>query len=264
MGSEQTYLDDIKSQFEFLVTDLHYDIVAVADPFIKSDGSSSDRSVVYYRNEQAGLQIEIAGSGNWFHCELRRVVQGKPLPYSDALNSVGFETFAEIEKDHNHKNYVVLYAGWEQVLRNTANLIKRHKPFFVSGEWNDHDLLDRLKEYSLKNNFHFKPSQGKRKNDFFSKLKSEVAPLFEAEHFHLALDSAELPPFDTNGMVDFVQYRKDAETFTISQMDWRDFPFEYGIIKNGRKVFVVDLNKCASMEDGLRDLLDQLGRSLKD
>ena len=264
MGSKQTYLDDIKNQFHFLVSDLHYDIVAVADPCIESDGSSSDRHVVYYRNGQADLQIEIAGSGSWFHCELRRVVQGKPLPYSNALNSMGFETFAEIEKDHNHENYVVVHVGWEQVLLNTANLIKRHKPFFVSGEWNDHDLLGRLKEYSARNDFHFKPSHGNRENRFFSKLKSEVAPLFEAEHFHIVLDSSELPPFDTTGMVDFVKYKNAHQTFTISQKDWRDFPFVYCIIKDGRTILEVDLTKCASKDEGLRALVDQLRRSLKD
>src|SRR5438045_7108590 len=94
-------LEDIKRAFDFLITDFNYQLAETASPFIESEGSRSDRHVCYYRNEKSRLQLEIVGSGSWFHCELRRFSYGIPALYSDRSNSFGFETFAKIEKNYD-------------------------------------------------------------------------------------------------------------------------------------------------------------------
>jgi hypothetical protein len=255
-------LEDIKKYFEFLVTDFGFQLAAIDSPFIDSDGKKSDRHVCYYRNERSRLQLEVVGSGSWFYCYLRRFSFGTPSHYSDNSNSLGFETFAKVESQYDYKNFIPFYVGWENVLQNTAELIKRHKTFFVS-ELNDEiDLFDQLKEYAHKNNLEFNDFWQRIENPFFTNLKKQTAPLFIENGFHLVLDSSALAPFDSTKMVDFVIYENGKSKIRISQVDWRDLPYIYCLSKNNKLIFELNFNIQPNKEYGIKQLLEHLKKCL--
>ncbi len=251
-------INDIKKRFEFLISDFNFLLVSVDSPFIDSGGSKSDRHVCYYRNERSRLQLEIVGSGDWFNCYLRRFSYGTPSPYNDFANSINLEILAKIEKDYNYKKYVTIFVGWDTVLLNTADLIKRHSSFFTSEQTSEIDLFDQLKEYSYKNNFEFNILWQRIENTFFTNLKKHIAPILVSNKYQLHRESSTLPPYDRTAMVNFIEYKNCKSIIRVSQVDWRDAPFIYCLSKNKKLIFELDLSKQHDTIYGIELMVEHL------
>lgn len=255
---ESKSLIDIKQHFDFLVSEFNYELTKISSPFIYSDGSKSDRHVCIFINDMNKLQLEIIGGNQWFHCHLRKYTYGSPSPYNDNKNSFGFQTFAKIEKTYDHKDYVVLHVGWEKVLQNTVDLIRRHKSFFSSEQEDEIDLFDQVKYYAKQNNFEFNDLWEEIGNPFFLNLIDQISPILNSNGYHLLRQSSTLAPYDETGLVDFVEYQNNKTLIRIAQSDWRDAPYIYCLIKNNKLIFELDLRKEPNQNLGIQQLKNQL------
>src|SRR5688572_967790 len=102
---EKTPLDDITETFRFLTTEYNFQLV-------KTETTENFKAKYFavYRNDNSKLQLEICGDTTWFHCEIRRLINGQPAHYSDSDNCIGFEALAVLESNNNYEHFDY-YAG---------------------------------------------------------------------------------------------------------------------------------------------------------
>src|SRR5687768_10533021 len=105
---KQSPLDSISNTFGFLVQDFGFALIK-----IESSRNYKGEHLLIYRNNRSSIQIEISADETWFHCEIRRLVDGEPAKYSDRVNCIGFEDLAKLESNnsYDHFNYVVTGKG---------------------------------------------------------------------------------------------------------------------------------------------------------
>lgn len=236
---KKTTLDQIKTSFHFLTCDFHFELLRAE----RVENYRADNFLVY-RNDQSKIQIEICADESWFHCELRRIVNGQPAIYSDKLNTVSFEDLAILESNHNYDHfdyYAGGSTGLKGVLKNTANLLKRNSALITTDNWIDVKKIETLKDQEFAKQFGKIPD--KSKPTFFSKIKSSSIKWLNDKGYQLTLDSDKVSPFDQNSMTDKLVFQKDNKKFEISQVDWRDNYFIYKLVKNDTKLFDIDISK---------------------
>jgi hypothetical protein len=221
------------------MSDFHFELLQAE----KVENYRADNFLVY-RNDQSKIQIEICADESWFHCELRRIVNGHPAKYSDKSNNVSFEDLAILESNHKYDHfdyYTGGSTGLTGVLKNTANLLKRNSKFLTTDNWIDVQKIETLKDQEFARQFGKIPD--KTKPTFFSKIKISSIKLLNDSGYKLTLDSDEVSPFDQNSMTDKLVFQNDNKKIEIAQVDWRDDYFIYKLVKNDTKVFDVDLSK---------------------
>ena len=233
----KTSLDDIKKAFHFLTADYGYHLIKTE---IRTDFIAINFLV--YRNDTSKLQLEVCGDTTWFHCEIRRLINGQPAKYSDRENCIGFEALAVLESNNNYEHFDY-YAGGSTglhgILTNTASLFKLHKEFLTTHNWIDVKKIERLKDDDFEKSFGKRPDQNMP--TFFGELKKQVTVLIRANGYKLLVDSDELSPFDKSGTVSYLTFQKGDKVIKITQADWRDDYFIYNIEVNGNKVFDIDI-----------------------
>ncbi|HMG88801.1 MAG TPA: hypothetical protein VK589_02040 [Chryseolinea sp.] len=227
---QRTTLDQIKASFHFLTSDFHYELLRAE----KVENYRADNFLVY-RNDQSKIQIEICADEDWFHCELRRIINGQPASYGDNLNTVGFEDLAVIESDnkYNHFDYYAGRTGLTSVLKNTAKLLKRNSTFLTTDDWIDVRKIESLK-------FGKTPAP-----TLFSKIKNSAINLLTDSGYQLTLDNDELSPFDPYSMFHKLVFQKGNKKIEIAQVEW---DYIYNVLKNGTKVFDVDISVDNAVE----------------
>ncbi len=85
----------------------------------------------------------------WFHCEIRRLINGLPARYSDKENCIGFEGLAILESNNKYEHfdyYIGGSTGLRSVLTNASKLFKRHKTFLTTDNWIDVKKIEQLKD----------------------------------------------------------------------------------------------------------------------
>ena len=236
---KKSTLDQIKTSFHFLTSDFHFKLLRAE----KVENYRADNFLAY-RNDQSKIQIEICADESWFHCELRRIVNGQPANYSDKLNTVSFEDLAVLESNNKYDHFDYYTGGSNGltgVLKNTANLLKRNVAFLTTDKWIDVAKIENLKDQEFATQFGKIPD--KSKPTFFSKIKSSSINLLKDNGYQLILDSDEVSPFDQNSMTDKLVFQKASKKIEIAQVDWRDDYFIYKILKNDINVFDIDISK---------------------
>lgn len=234
---EKTPLDEIKNNFQFLTSDYGFQLVKT-----ESRKDFKAQHFLVYRNDNSKLQLEICGDTSWFHCEIRRLINGQPAKYSDKDNCIGFESLAILESNNNYEHfdyYAGGSTGLEGVLTNTANLFKRHKAFLTTDNWVDVKRIDQLRDDEFQKQFGSRP--GRSRHTFFGELKKQATIILLKNGYKLLVDSEELSPFDSSGMVDYLTFEKGNKQIKITQVDWRDHYFLYRIEVNEKKVFEIDI-----------------------
>lgn len=235
---EKTPLDDIKTTFRFLTTEYNFQLVKT-----ETNENFKVKYFAVYRNDNSKLQLEICGDTTWFHCEIRRLINGQPAKYSDSDNSIGFEALAVLESNNNyeHSDY---YAGGKTgltgVLENTAKLFQRHQSFFTTDSWIDVKKIEQLRDDEFEKKFGKRPDHNMP--TFFGELKKKATKLLTDNGYKLLIDSDELSPFDSSGMVKYLASQKGNKTIRIAQLDWRDDYFVYYISVDDKKVFEIDIS----------------------
>ncbi len=236
---KKTTLDQIKTSFHFLTSDFHFELLRAE----KVENYRADNFLVY-RNDQSKIQIEICADESWFHCELRRIVNGQPANYSDKLNTASFEDLAILESNHKYDHFAYYTGGstgLTGVMENTANLLRRNSAFLTTDNWIDVQKIENLKDQEFARQFGKIPD--KSKPTFFSKIKSSSIMLLSDNGYQLTLDSDEVSPFDQNSITDKLVFQKENTKIEIAQVDWRDDYFIYKVLKNDTKIFDIDISK---------------------
>jgi hypothetical protein len=234
---EKTPLDEIKNTFRFLTSDFGFQLVKT-----ENRNEFKAKHFLVYRNDNSKLQLEICGDTSWFHCEIRRLINGQPAKYSDKDNCIGFESLAILESNNNYEHfdyYAGGTTGLNGVLTNTANLFKRYKTFLTTDNWIDVKRIEQLRDDDFEKKFGNRPDHSQP--TFFGELKKQAIKLFTENEYQLLIDSDELSPFDSSGMIDFLTFEKANNQIKITQVDWRDDYFIYRIEVNGKKVFEIDI-----------------------
>lgn len=233
----KTPLDDIKNSFRFLTNEYGFHLV-------KTEVRTDFRAMYFlvYRNNTSKLQLEICGDTTWFHCEIRRLINGQPARYSDKENCIGFQDLAILESSNNYKHldyYAIGSTGLQVVLTNTANLFKRYKAFLTTDNWIDVKKIEQLKDDDFEKRFAKRPDHNIP--TFFGELKKQATAVLLENGYKLLVDSDELSPFDKSGMVDYLIFQKSNKQIKIIQADYRDIYFIYRIKVNGSEVFEIDI-----------------------
>lgn len=234
---EKTPLEDIKTAFRFLITEYNFKLVKT-----ETNENFKAKYFAIYSNDNSKLQLEICGDTSWFHCEIRRLINGQPAKYSDSHNCIGFTDLAVLESNNNYE-HLDYYAGGgiglKGVLENTSKLFKRHQSFFTTDNWVDIKKIEQLKDDGFEKKFGRRPDHSKP--TFFGELKKQATTLLTDNNYKLHVDSDELSPFDSSGMVNYLIFRKGNKTIKIAERDWRDVYFIYYISVDSKKVFEIDL-----------------------
>lgn len=234
---EKTPLDDIKTTFRFLTTEYNFQLVKT-----ETIQNFKAKYFAVYRNDNSKLQLEICGDTTWFHCEIRRLIDGQPAKYSDSDNCIGFEGLAVLESNNSYEHldyFAGGSTGLKGVLENTAKLFKRNQNFFTTDNWIDVKKIEQLQDDDFENKFGKRPE--KNQPTFFGELKKQATKLLTDNGYKLLIDSDELSPFDSSGMVNYLTFQKGNTTIKIDQLDWRDDYFVYYISVDGNKVFEIDI-----------------------
>ena len=253
----KTPLDDIKQSFHFLTTEFGFKLIKTE---LRTDFKALHFLV--YSNDASKLQLEICGDTTWFHCEIRRLINGQPAKYSDKENCFGFEDLAILESNNKYEHFDY-YAGGSSglhgVLTNTVNLFRRHKAFFTTDNWIDVGKIEGLKNADFEKQFGKRPKNNTP--TFFTEFKKSATTLLLDNDYKLLVDSDELAPFDKTGMVNYLTFQKGEKQIKITQVDWRDDYFIYRIEINGSKVFEIDIRNqdtYKAVESTLVKLTQQL------
>jgi len=235
---KESSLDLISKTFDFLVQDSGFEL-------IKTETSRTYKGeyLLIYRNKSSNVQLEISADKTWFHCEIRRILDGKPAKYSDKENCIGFEDLAKLESNNNydHFDYVVTGKGLEVILENAAKLLKRHEDILTTEKWIDTKRIEQLEDEEFQTKFGFKPSNNKNKPTFFGLVKRHALKLVEKGYL-LTLDSSELPPNNRDSTTKKIILKNVKGTLKISQRGWRDDYSNYYLEINGQEMFQIDLN----------------------
>jgi hypothetical protein len=239
---KRSSLDLISNTFGFLVQDFGFEL-------IKTESSSNYKGehLLIYRNKSSNIQIEISADETWFHCEIRRIIDGEPAKYSDKENCIGFEDLANLESNNNydHFDYVLTGKGLKVILENTAKLLKRHEDTLTTEKWIDTKRIEQLEDEEFQAKFGFKPSDNKNKPTFFGLVKSHALKLLD-NGYRLILDSSELPPYNKDSILSKIILEGFNKQVKISQRDWRDYYTSYYIAIDGKEIFQID---TANYED---------------
>jgi hypothetical protein len=233
----ETPLDKIKNTFRFLTSDYGFELLMT-----EKREEFKAKHFLIYRNVNSKLQLEICGDTTWFHCEIRRLINGQPAKYSDKENCIGFESLAILESNNKYEHfdyYAGGTTGLDGVLVNTANLFKRHKAFLTTVNWIDVKKIEQLKDDNFQKKFGSRPDHNRP--TFFGELKKQATKLLIGNGYKLLIDSDELSPFDNSGMVYFLTFKKGSKRIKITQVDWRDDYFIYRIEVNDKNVFEIDI-----------------------
>ena len=248
-----TPLDNIKNTFSFLTADYGFELIET-----RKQSNYYGEYLAIYRNDNSKLQLEISADDSYFHCEIRRLLNGQPAKYSDKDNCIGFESLAILESNNNYK-HLDYYAGGRNglngVLINTAKLFKRHKGFFMSDCWVETSKLEQLLDADFEKKFGSNPDRNNP--TYFEKVKKQSTEFLYNKGFQLILDSDELAPYDSNGTTNNLIFSDQRDTIKFSAMDWRDSYYIFYIAINDKKVIEIDLSKLNDTENAVFQTMDQ-------
>jgi hypothetical protein len=231
---------DVKQFFQFLVDEFGYTYSA---------SQLKDLHILFYRNDSAAKQLEIAYSNGYFHCEIRRLIDGKPANYSDASNSISHDDVAilDSENKHNHFDY---YAGGSTglngVVTNFAQLLNRHKDIFTSDKWFDTVHLLQLKDNDFYQKYGSYPNRDVK--SFFDLLREEAIAILKKKGYAIIKDSKEGAPYDPENRLQHIVFFRLYNKILISQLDWRDDYNTYYISRNNKKVLEVNVSTLGTEE----------------
>jgi hypothetical protein len=258
-----TILDNIKATFSFLELDFGFELIGIEEP-----KNYKAKYLVIYRNDKSKLQIEICADETWFHCEIRRIVNGQPAKYSDNENCVSYQALAILESNNNYddSDYSIGYSGGNKgltkVLGNTAKLFQRNIGFFTTDRWLDTKRLEQLNDDEFQNKFGFKPSDNKNKSTYFGELKKEATKFLKEKSYELILDSIELSPFDYDGMTEKIVFYNGHKEIKLTAQDWRDNYFLYDIQVNDKKVFTLDITEHKVINEAVQLTMEKLKKCI--
>lgn len=236
--------------FGFLLTEFGMHRVAIPPSFYRMD-----KYVRILKNKF--VQVELAGSKNYFDAEIRRLFDGQPRPYRDKDNNIGFEKLSVLltNKTDAHLAYHSSAVGWDKALGYAAALLRQSRQVFTSEQWVDTKRLQQLEDEEFFKKWGFKPGENSNTPRFFDIVKTKATDILGKKGFRKTLDSDDIPPYDSESMVEKVVFERPGTKIKIAQLDWRDNYNTYYIELNGKQQLEADI---AKQGDAVALFLDKL------
>ncbi len=262
MGMRLTAIHrSIDAGLALLTRELGYSLVKVdVDPELTGE------NLLVFRNDRAEKQLEISADEGYFHCEIRRLVSGRPVPYTDKDNCIGFEDLATLESNGTH-DHIAYFAGGERrmkgVLTTTASLFDRHRDFLSTGAWVDIRRLAEIHRAGLERILK-RPlnEEHEHKESFFEHLRQAGSDMLLPQGYSLVFDNKTLPPYHGRRRPDCVSFEKDDTLIEMFQEDWRDTCHIYHIQIQGTTVARIDDTDGRTNEERVNDAISKLKAAL--
>ena len=133
-------LEKIADSCRFLTTELGY-----SEP-VELPATLDDTWILAYKNEMAGRQVEVSSqSGESFHCEIRRLVDGVPSVYRvESFGDWEIRSFREPEPDP------WFVPTGDAALAHIVATLKRHRDLLTGEAWLDRADLDAAFEEGMR------------------------------------------------------------------------------------------------------------------
>ena len=217
----------IDHELSFLRTDLGYALIRT-EVNVEYCGAN----LLVYRSEKAAKQLEISADDGYFHCEIRRIIAGRPAGYEDGNNCIGFESLAVLESngDYEHMDYFAGGSnGMNGVLRTTVALFRCHAAWLAGDAWIDLERLRTLRPYLVDNG----PS-------VFDQLVSAVKLALDPMGCTITWQNKLLPSYHQDSHPDRIILKAAGHQVEIKQNDWRDDYMRYTVRVDGTAVHTID------------------------
>lgn len=231
---------NVKQTFQFLIDDFGY-------KYIGSQNFGNIQALSYI-NESANIQLEIAYSDGYFHCEIRRIINGTAAKYNDSENCISHEDLAifESKNKYEHLDY---FAGGKDglntVVKNVTALFKRNKALLADGLWIDTAEIKHMEDLEFFEKFGHERSN---KPSFFDLLREEAIAILKKKGYAIIKDSKEGAPYDPENRLQHIVFFRLYNKILISQLDWRDDYNTYYISRNNKNVLEVNVSAVGSEE----------------
>jgi hypothetical protein len=217
----------IDHQLSFLRTDLGYALIRS-----EVNAEYNGANLLVYRSEMAAKQLEISADDGYFHCEIRRIIAGRPAAYEDLKNSIGFESLAVLESNGNYE-HMDYFAGGSHglngVLKTSAALFRRHSAWLAGDAWIDLERLRTLRPYLVNDG----PS-------VFDQLVSAVKLALDPMGCSITWHNKLLSSYHKDRYPDRVILKAAGHQVEIKQNDWRDDYMRYTVRVDGTAVHSID------------------------
>ena len=217
----------IDHQLSFLRSELGYAL-------IRTDVNQEycGANLLVYRSEKAAKQLEISADDGYFHCEIRRIIAGRPAAYEDSTNCIGFESLAVLESNGSYEHMDYFAGGsnrMNSVLRTTAALFRRHAAWLAGDAWIDLERLRTLRPYLVDNG----PT-------VIDQLVSAVKHALDPMGCSMTWQNKLLPSYHKDRYPDRVILEAAGHAVEIKQNDWRDDYMRYTVRVDGTAVHTID------------------------
>lgn len=217
----------IDHQLYFLRTDLGYTLI-----HSEVNAEYSGANLLVYRSEKASKQLEISADDGYFHCEIRRIIEGRVAAYENRTNCIGFESLAVLESNGNYE-HMDYFAGGSKgmngVLKTTAALFRRHAAWLAGDAWIDVERLRTLRTYLVDDG----PT-------VFDQLVSAVKHALDPMGCTITWHNTLLPSYHKDRNPDRVILEAADHQVEIKQNDWRDDHMRYTVRVDGTAVHGID------------------------
>ena len=226
----------IDHELSFLCTELGYALIRT-----EVNAEYNGANLLVYRSEKAAKQLEISADDGYFHCEIRRIIEGRPAAYEDSTNCIGFESLAVLESNgaYEHMDYFAGGShGMNGVLRTTAALFRRHAAWLAGDAWIDVERLRTLRHYLVDDG----PS-------VFDQLVSALKLALDPMGGTITWRNTLLPPYHQDRTPDRVILEAAGHQVEIKQNDWRDDHMRYTVQVDGTAVYTVDYTDGLSHDE---------------
>lgn len=252
--SAQSTLDKIRSEFSFLVSDLGFSCVSE-----EKRQDHRGQAVITYKNQY--VQIECAGSQNFFHAEIRKLINGEPSEYNDRGNAIGMEDLAKLESDYSY-DHMQYFAGgktgFDGVTKNVAALFRRNAKYLTTSDWIDIKKLNDLEDSHFLRTFGRIPNrEAKSPVDDFEEAAREILSL---HGFRKTRDSRNMAPYDSSSVTLHGVWSNAQGSLKLTQADWRDDYTHWILSYNGKVLGDTDFAKTRNHVEAINSLVAALDK----
>lgn len=226
LKTESKQLHKISKDLRFIEIDFGYTLC-----LLTIENQFKAKYFFVYKNEISKKQLEICCDENWFHMEIRNLIDGIPAAYNDQLNCIGFEEL--IKNNSSDFNHFDFYISSENKLSDVITNLK--KLFFDERIFFRTDIFLRI---SIELDLELMIT-----NKYFKQLKAKLNELKQIYSVEIVFDSSDLSPFVYESLVKKIILKYDNNKISICQNDWRDEPESISFFKDEEKSNEINLKR---------------------
>ncbi len=221
----RTTLEKIVDSCRFLIEELGY-----SEPF-ELPATIDNTWILAYRNAVAGRQVEVSSqSGETFHCEIRKLVDGVASAYRvESFGDWEIRAFREPAPDDPW-----FVADDDAALAQIVATLRRHSDLLTGERWLDRADLDAAFEAGMRRRG-LLPDISEVEESIHSSIEDDVKRVLTGElGFVTTYDSSTLTPHERQ-MWETFRFKRGETIVELSHTDIRA-PHEWSLRMNGEVV----------------------------